>query len=136
MMFADATSNISTIAEVLTMIVLATGQITIWITLKSPQRREVSFVGDPVEKKEFERLMAENTAVHGQLFSRIGGVERGANEALKKSDDVGSESRRRLHSELQEVSSSVAALTKQADLADTRMFQMDAKLDRLIERGK
>ena len=38
--------------------------ITVLITINSKQRREVSFAGEPVDRKEFDRHVTEDAAVH------------------------------------------------------------------------
>ena len=114
--------------------------VTILVTINSKQKREVSFAGQPVEQKEFERLVAENSAVHDQLFAKIGGVERGLDgrlgDRLDKFEAESHASRRLMHQNISAIGNDVAALKKEAELANQRAFQMDAKIDRLIERPR
>src|SRR5579862_2404791 len=114
--------------------------ITILVTINSKQRREVSFAGEPVDRKEFDRLVAENSAVHEHLFAKIGGVERGLEGRLAgrmdKFEAESRESRRAMHQDIGTIGNDVAALKKETELANQRAFQMDAKIDRLIERQK
>jgi hypothetical protein len=112
--------------------------VTLLVTINSKQRREVSFAGEPVDQKDFDRLVAENAAVHDQLFAKIGGVERGLDSRLAgrmdKFESESRESRRLMHQDMSAIGNDVAALKKEAELANQRAFQMDAKIDRLIER--
>jgi hypothetical protein len=84
--------------------------------------------------------VAENTAVHNQLFARIGGAERGLESRLAarmdKFETESLESRRLMHQDISAIGNDVAALKKEAELANQRSLQMDAKIDRLIERPK
>ncbi len=114
--------------------------VTILVTINSKQKREVSFAGQPVDQKEFERMVAENSAVHDQLFAKIGGVERGLDGRLgirlDKFEAESHASRRLMHQNISAIGNDVAALKKEAELANQRAFQMDAKIDRLIERER
>jgi hypothetical protein len=112
--------------------------ITVLITINSKQRREVSFAGEPVDRKEFDRHVNEDMTVHSQLFARIGGAERGIESRLTvrldKTEAEAVELRRLVHQELVAVGNDVAGLKKAAELANQRACLMDAKIDRLIER--
>ena len=44
------------------------------------KKREVSFESEGASKAEFLKLVADNLAEHEIMFSKIGGVERGARE--------------------------------------------------------
>jgi hypothetical protein len=112
--------------------------ITVLVTINSKQRREVSFAGEPVDRKEFDKHVAENAAIHSQLFAKIGGTERGLESRvmarMEKFETDTSETRRLMHQEMSAIGNDVAALKKEAELANQRAFQMDSKIDRLIER--
>jgi hypothetical protein len=112
--------------------------ITVLITINSKQRREVSFAGEPLDRKEFDRHVNEDMTVHSQLFARIGGAERGIESRLTvrldKTEAEAAELRRLVHQELIAVGNDVAGLKKAAELANQRACMMDAKIDRLIER--
>jgi hypothetical protein len=114
--------------------------ITVLVTINSKQRREVSFAGEPVDRKEFDKHVAENSAVHAQLFARIGGAERGIESRvmtrLDKSETDSREFRRLVHEEITAIGNDVAALKKESELANQRACQMDSKIDRLIERNQ
>ncbi|MGA2750776.1 MAG: hypothetical protein ABSG59_18550 [Verrucomicrobiota bacterium] len=112
--------------------------VTVLVTINSRQRREISFAGEPVDKKDFDRHVAENAAVHTQLFAKIGGAERGIESRLASRMDRfesdSTESRRLIHQVINAIGNDVAALKKEAELANQRAFQMDSKIDHLIER--
>jgi hypothetical protein len=114
--------------------------ITVLVTINSKQRREVSFAGEPVDRKEFDKHVAEDAAIHSQLFAKIGGAERGIETRvmtrLDKFETDWSESRRLVHQEITAIGNDVAALKKEAELANQRACQMDSKIDRLIERNQ
>jgi hypothetical protein len=52
------------------------------LSVRRTQRREVSFQFTPASKEEFERHVASNKQEHENLFSKIGGVERGSTARL------------------------------------------------------
>jgi hypothetical protein len=114
--------------------------IAVLITINSKQKREVTFPGEPVDRKDFDKHLAEDSAVHNQLFARIGGAERGLESRLAARMDrfetESKESRRLMHQYISAIGNDVAALKKEASLANQRSVQMDAKIDRLIERPK
>jgi hypothetical protein len=112
--------------------------VTMLVTINSKQRREVSFAGEPVDRKEFDRHVSEDITVHSQIFARIGGAERGIESRLMarldKAEAESAELRRLVHQEISAVGNDVAALKKAAELANQRACLTDAKIDRLIER--
>lgn len=114
--------------------------ITVLITINSKQRREVSFAGEPVDRKEFDKHVAEEAAIHSQLFAKISGAERGIEARvmtrMDKSETDSRELRRLVHQEITAIGNDVAALKKEAELANQRSCQMDSKIDRLIERNQ
>jgi hypothetical protein len=114
--------------------------VAVLITINSRQKREVAFASEPVDRKEFDRHVAENAAIHAQLFARIGGAERSLESRLAarmdKFETDAKESSRLMHQYISAIGNDVAALKKEAALANQRSQQMDAKIDRLIERPK
>lgn len=89
-------------------------------------------------KEELAALTTSNDGVHKDIFSKIGGVERGASAATeRKLEELRHERRedmRILHNEINEVGKKVAGLEKETELQNQSMARMDSKLDRLIER--
>jgi hypothetical protein len=139
MIFSEISSTeLGTWMYALGSVIQIAATVTILVTINSTQKREVSFAGEPVDKKDFDHLAAENAAVHDQLFAKIGGVERGLDGRLAgrldkfEAEAIGS--RRLMHQNISAIGNDVAALKKEAELANQRAFQMDAKIDRLIER--
>jgi hypothetical protein len=122
----------------LATIIQIASTIAILLTINSKQKREVTFAGEPVDRKDFDKLAAENAIVHHQLFAKIGGAERGLEARLAarmdKFETESEQSRRLMHHDISAIGNDVAALKKEAELANQRAFQMDAKIDRLIER--
>jgi hypothetical protein len=113
------------------------GTVAILITINSKQKREITFAGEPVDRKDFDKHVAENAAIHNQLFARIGGAERGLESRLTaridKFETESKESRVLMHQDISAIGNDVAALKKEAELANQRAFQMESKIDRLIE---
>jgi|HubBroStandDraft_1064217.scaffolds.fasta_scaffold525321_2 hypothetical protein len=124
----------------LATIIQIASTIAILITINSKQKREVTFAWEPVDRKEFDKHVAEDAAVHNQLFAKIGGAERGLESRLAARMDrfetESKESRLLMHQDISAIGNDVAALKKEAELANQRSLQMDAKIDRLIERPK
>ncbi len=148
-LFADSTPNANTVWIVILAISALGGNLAtigIWAatrrkqeTMISPQPLVIEMQKEFVSKPEFHALVTNNDQTHRDIFSKIGGVERGANgNADKKIEDLRHERRedmRSLHSEINEVSKKVAGLEKETELQNQRMASMDSKLDRLIERS-
>src|SRR5687767_7356399 len=65
------------------------------------QKREVSFSFEPASKEDFEAHIAQNQREHENLFSKIGGVERGISqrldEKLSSMQDKAEVGREKLH---------------------------------------
>jgi hypothetical protein len=124
----------------LATIIQIASTIAILVTINSKQKREITFAGEPVDRKDFDKHVADNAAVHNQLFAKIGGAERGLESRLATRMDrfetESKESRLLMHQDINAIGNDVSALKKEAELANQRSLQMDAKIDRLIERPK
>ena len=124
----------------LATIIQIASTVAILITINSKQKREVSFAGEPVDRKDFDKHVAENAAIHSQLFAKIGGAERGLESRLASRMDKfeleSKESHRLVRECVSAISNDVSALKKEAELANQRSLLMDGKIDRLIERPK
>jgi hypothetical protein len=96
--------------------------------LVSPQPLEVTATKQFVTKEEHDRHTAWNQQEHNNLFSKLGGVERGVREAMKAETD-------QLHDRITDVAKQNAAQEAKQDLMNQRIVQMDGKLDRLVERS-
>jgi hypothetical protein len=121
----------------LAAIIQIASAVAILVTINSKQKREVTFAGEPVDRKDFDKQMAENAAVHSQLFAKIGGAERGLESRLAarmdKFETESGESRRLIQQHISAIGNDVAALKKEAELANQRSLLMDGKIDRLIQ---
>lgn len=80
-----------------------------------------------VHKDEFEKAAAANATEHHNIFSRIGGLERGIRAEIKTDTAE-------LHEKINDVAHQNAAQEAKQDLMNQRLVQMDGKIDRLIER--
>jgi hypothetical protein len=92
-----------------------------------PEKRQVSITPNVATKEDLGRHVEDNRQEHQNIFAKIGGVERGLREEIKK--DVG-----HLSDKISDVSADVTGLNKTNELQNQRLVHMDAKLDRLIER--
>jgi hypothetical protein len=134
-LFADATpAELGAWVYGLATVLQIASTIAILVTVNSKQKREVSFAGDPVDRKDFERHAAEDVAVHNQLFAKLGGVERGAAATVKEYEISANESRRAMHTEITEIKERVAGLESRTEMIDRRIVQIDSKLDHISER--
>lgn len=102
------------------------------------QKREVTFTGTPVDKKDFEQHQRENKEEHDKIFAKLGGVERGVESRLNaKLDAMAAESkadRDKLHFRINPIEGEICALRQASETNTTRLVQMEGKIDRLIER--
>lgn len=96
-------------------------------TVISPQPLIIAMQKEFATKHDFDTHVAANTESHDKLFSKIGGVERGANTALEMKVEG-------VRSTIVNVSNQVAGLKSQTDLQNQHLARMDSKLDRLAER--
>lgn len=133
-LLADIVTNLSLIATAVALGLAAAGQITIWITMKSPQKREVTFAADLVDKKEFEKALNENKEVHNQLFAKLGGTQRGVEDRIQKYEAAADLSRARMHEEIGDIGREVSTIAANTETNTQRLAQMDGKIDRLGER--
>jgi hypothetical protein len=92
------------------------------------EKREVSFTSDAVTKKEFEAHCAHNAREHENLFTKMGGMERGIRTEIKGDLE-------KVHASVAVLSREVGALNEVGEVRSQQMARMDAKLDRLVERG-
>jgi hypothetical protein len=78
-------------------------------------------------REAFEKHIGENREDHDKIFSKIGGVERGAATSLEQKVET-------VRRDVVIVGNQVAALKSQTDLQNQQLARMDSKLDRLAER--
>ena len=82
----------------------------IMVASNKKQRREVTFGFEPASKDEFEKHLAWDRQEHRDLFSKIGGVERGAQNKLEAAIASGNVSREKLHGRINDLMSAIARL--------------------------
>ena len=108
--------------------------------LNRAERRQISISPDIVARPDFDAQVSENKREHQNLFSKLGGVERGINahlnSELKTLREERSQDSRSLHDELNEVAKKVSGLEATNTLQSQRLAEINAKLDRVIERQK
>jgi hypothetical protein len=92
-----------------------------------PQPLEVKGATEYLARKVFEGHAEQNQREHENLFTKLGGVERGI-RAEVKSDGAA------LHDKINDVGREVSEHSATLELQNQRLAQIDAKLDRLIER--
>jgi len=82
--------------------------------------------------------VSENRHQHENLFSKLGGMERGINghlnSELKTLREERREDTRALHQEVNDVAKKVSGLEAANTLQNQRLAEINAKLDRVIER--
>ena len=80
------------------------------------ERREVTAGFEPSSRREFEAHQQQNSRIHDLLFERI-----------KQADDV-------KNSELRQLGERMSGVETQTEHFNQRLYHIEAKLDRLIER--
>jgi len=108
--------------------------------LNRSEKRQVTISPDVVARPDFEAHAAENKHEHENLFSKLGGVERGLHAQLHgEIKHVREERREDIHAlrhELNEVAKKVSGLEATNTLQSQRLAEINAKLDRVIERQR
>ena len=136
MMFAEAVAkDVNWTLIVSGLMALAT--VGMWLDAK---KKRVTEIKQPVNvtiseelhkifaaKEVFEKHVAENREDHDKIFSKMGGVERGAASALEAKVEV-------VRKDLIHIGNQVAGLKTQTDLQNQQLARMDSKLDRLAEK--
>lgn len=104
------------------------------------ERREMTLNAEAVPRPDFDVQIAENKHEHENIHARLGGVERGITSHLNGEIRALREERREdisaLHGELNEVARKVSSLEATNTLQSQRLAEINAKLDRVIERQK
>ena len=78
------------------------------------QKREITFTGVPVDRKDFEMHQRDNKEEHDKFFTRLDALQTRINP----------------------LEAEIRALRQISETNAARLALMDAKIDRLIERGK
>jgi hypothetical protein len=84
----------------------------------SPQPLEVKEAASFVHRHEFEKHIETNSQTHRDIFSKIGGVERGASGAIERQVEV-------VRKDLVIVSNQVAGLKAQTDLQNKQLERIE-----------
>src|SRR5436305_1836725 len=117
---------------------LASGLSVAKFILNRAERRQVTISPDVVARPDFDAHVSENRREHENLFSKLGGVERGFNSHLNSELKTLREERREdshaLHHEVNEVAKKVSSLDASNSIQSQRLAEISAKLDRVIER--
>jgi hypothetical protein len=92
-----------------------------------PQPLEVKGATEFLPRRLFEDHAEQNQREHEHLFARLGGLDRGLRAEMKQDTDG-------LHDKINSVGREVSEHSATLELQNQRLAQIDAKLDRLIER--
>ena len=92
-----------------------------------PQPLEVKGAPEFLPRQLFDDQAQQNQREHEHLFARLGGLDRGLRAEMKQ-DAEG------LHEKINTVGREVSEHSATLELQNQRLAQIDAKLDRLIER--
>ena len=132
------TLQIVSIAVSLICVVITT--ILAWVAIAKAQKVQVTFAGTPVDKKDCAGMMADTKEKIEHLFSKMGGIERGiegrSNARIEALQAESKADREKLHLRINPIEGEICALREASETNTTRLVQMDAKIDRLIERMK
>jgi len=124
----------------LSMVCVVITTILAWVAIAKAQKVQVTFAGTPVDKKECALMMQEAREKIEHLFSKVGGVERGVegrlNAKIEALSAEGKADREKMHLRINPIEGEICALREASETNTTRLVQMDAKIDRLIERIK
>lgn len=132
--------DIGLVVCVLMLILLVVAQVMQLVDRNKKQPREVTFAGEPVDRKDFDAHVKRNQEEHDNLFKKLGGAERGIEERLRsemrRTEEAAKESRKNLHEELTVVRENVAKLSANTETLDQRTVRIEEKLDEFIQRAR
>lgn len=94
---------------------------------KMPQPLETKKAADYVHKNEFENHVAENREEHKAIFSKIGGVERGASATLDTKIQ-------HISDEITEQGKDIAGLKKETEMQNQSIAAIQADIKILLQR--
>jgi hypothetical protein len=131
MLLADAaTPNANTVWLVILVLAGLGGNIATIVAVfqgSKKQKREVSFEFVPASKEEFDEQKQHCTRRHAELFAGIERIEKATSATIETKVDF-------VRREVVEVGKEVAALQTATGLQNQTLSNLNAKLDRLIER--
>lgn len=93
--------------------------------LTRKQTREVTVTGENVSKTAFEQHVEHNQKEHENLFSKLGGVDRGIRAEVKKDTEA-------IHEKINAVAREVSGLTTATDMQNQQLIRIEGKLDTTI----
>jgi uncharacterized protein YdcH (DUF465 family) len=101
----------------------------------TPQPLQVAMSSEAASKAEFERYVATNKEEHEKIFSKIGGVERGASKLVEDNIErlrlERREDMRALHHEVNEVGKKVASLESATTLQNVALANLQKNQEQL-----
>lgn len=109
------------------VLVAICGNIVVLLRGNRAQKREVNFAFEPASKAAFDKHVLDNAQEHRDIFSKIGGVDRGQSQKLSHEITA-------IHNRVNGLEKSIGGLEASAELTNQRLAQIDSKVDRLIER--
>lgn len=102
------------------------------------EKREVAITPDIVRRPDFDRHVDGNVIEINSLHTKVGSSERATREIVAKEIAQLRTERARdmenLNDEILQLSHTVGKVSAQNEMQNQRLVQMDAKLDRLVER--
>ncbi len=108
-----------------------------WTKPAGSEQRDVRINSGCPTKAEYDKHVEENKREHENLFSKIGGVERGARQSVddkvKAIADLQREEVRQLHQKIDVVAREVSAVTATNTVQNQNIASFSAKLDRVVE---
>jgi hypothetical protein len=133
-------NTLQIVSIALSMICVVITTVLAWIAIAKAQKVQVTFAGTPVDKKDFDRQTQENKEEHDKIFAQIGVLERGVEARISARIEAlaaeGKLDREKLHHRINPIEGEICALRQASENNTARLVQMDAKIDRLIERMK
>lgn len=93
-----------------------------------PQPFEVKAAAEYVHKAEFERALEQNVTEHQNLFSKLGGMERGLRSEIKTDTT-------QLHDKINKVDKEVGSIAAGMGAQNQQLASINATVTRILERG-
>jgi hypothetical protein len=88
---------------------------------------EVRGAAEFATRRDFETLAEQNRQEHSQIHAKVGGVERGMREEIRR--DVGE-----IHTKVNELSRQVSGMQASDEHQTQQLAAISNKIDRLVER--
>lgn len=129
-------SSIGWLAMGLAALAVAWNQIDDWIQRRMGKDKQMEISPSPlivtaaerfVARDDYEKAMLANQTEHNNLFSKIGGVERGMRQALKADVDE-------LHEKINRANESLAAVGKGMEFQNQRLLSISHTVERILEK--